>query len=109
MSSIVLTPVRPAPATPERALRPRASWRAALSSRVYVPALAVPAVAVALLAIGWAGNWGGLDFSESVKKLHLVVAGPVSVAVLGCILVLERIRPAQRRPLVARGHRHDVL
>jgi sterol desaturase/sphingolipid hydroxylase (fatty acid hydroxylase superfamily) len=28
---------------------------------------------------------------------------------IGLFLILERLRPAQRRPLVARGHRHDVL
>jgi sterol desaturase/sphingolipid hydroxylase (fatty acid hydroxylase superfamily) len=28
---------------------------------------------------------------------------------IGLFLVIERVRPAQLRPLVARGHRHDVL
>jgi sterol desaturase/sphingolipid hydroxylase (fatty acid hydroxylase superfamily) len=41
--------------------------------------------------------------------LRLVVVGPLSVAILGVILVVERLRPAQRRTLVARGHRQDVL
>jgi len=28
---------------------------------------------------------------------------------IGVLLVVERVRPAQRRPLIARGHRHDLL
>ncbi len=35
--------------------------------------------------------------------------GPLTLAIIGPILILERVRPAQRRPLVARGHRQDVL
>jgi sterol desaturase/sphingolipid hydroxylase (fatty acid hydroxylase superfamily) len=37
------------------------------------------------------------------------VVGPLALALIALFLVLERVRPAQRRPLVARGHRHDVL
>jgi sterol desaturase/sphingolipid hydroxylase (fatty acid hydroxylase superfamily) len=33
----------------------------------------------------------------------------MSLAVLGFFLVVERVRPAQRRPLIARGHRQDLL
>ena len=35
--------------------------------------------------------------------------GPISLAILGVFLVVERVRPAQRRPLIARGHRQDLL
>ena len=35
--------------------------------------------------------------------------GPLAVAMIVLFLVVERVRPAQLRPLVARGHRHDVL
>lgn len=86
----------------------RRTW-SAVSSSVYVPAFAVAAVAAALIGIGWATRWGGASFSGSVNDLHLVVVGPASLVILGVILVVERLRPAQRRPLVARGHRHDVL
>ena len=82
---------------------------ATLASAVYLPAIGVAAVGAALVALGWSTRWGGADFSGSVSALHLVVVGPVSMAVLAAILVAERVRPAQRRPLVARGHRHDVL
>jgi sterol desaturase/sphingolipid hydroxylase (fatty acid hydroxylase superfamily) len=39
----------------------------------------------------------------------MVVLGPVSLSIIGAILIVERLRPAQQRPLVARGHRQDVL
>ena len=38
-----------------------------------------------------------------------IVVGPVTLAIIGVFLVVERLWPAQRRPLVARGHRHDLL
>jgi sterol desaturase/sphingolipid hydroxylase (fatty acid hydroxylase superfamily) len=47
--------------------------------------------------------------ADSTASVRLVEIGPLSLAILGGLLVLERVRPAQRRPLVARGHRHDVL
>jgi sterol desaturase/sphingolipid hydroxylase (fatty acid hydroxylase superfamily) len=81
----------------------------AVAARVYLPACGIAAVAVALIAVGWFTGWGGASFSGSVAALHLVVVGPASLIVLGVILVVERVRPAQRRPLVARGHRQDAL
>ena len=80
-----------------------------MSSRTYVPACLIVALAAVLVGIGWAGQWGGSDFTGSVNQLWVVVVGPVSLALLGAILVVERMRPAQRRPLIARGHRHDLL
>ena len=80
----------------------------ALSSRVYLPACAIAATAVVLVAVGWAIGWSH-DFANSVTLLRAVVAGPATLAIIGVFLVVERVRPAQRRPLFARGHRHDVL
>jgi sterol desaturase/sphingolipid hydroxylase (fatty acid hydroxylase superfamily) len=81
----------------------------AVSSRVYVPALLVPGVALILVAIGWATGWGGVDFARSLTNLRVVTVGPLAAALIGGCLVAERARPAQRRPLVARGHRQDVV
>jgi sterol desaturase/sphingolipid hydroxylase (fatty acid hydroxylase superfamily) len=83
--------------------------RSAVSERLYLPACAVGAVAAGLIALGWSTGWGGADFSGSVGALHLVVVGPTSLSVLAVILVLERLRPAQQRPLFARGPRQDLL
>jgi sterol desaturase/sphingolipid hydroxylase (fatty acid hydroxylase superfamily) len=86
-----------------------ATVRSRLSSRVYVPALLVPAVGLLLVGAGWATGWGGVDFGDSLTTTRLVTVGPLAVALIGVFLVAERVRPAQVRPLVARGHRHDVL
>src|SRR5436309_961461 len=83
--------------------------RLALSSRVYLPAFSILAVAVALVWIGWSRHFGGAGFAASVTNLRVIVIGPISLAAIGVFLVAERVRPAQRRPLIARGHRHDVL
>jgi sterol desaturase/sphingolipid hydroxylase (fatty acid hydroxylase superfamily) len=80
-----------------------------VSSLIYLPALLVPALAVLLVGFGWANNWGGVDFAGSLTSLRIVTIGPVAAAMIGLLLVMERVRPAQMRSLVARGHRHDVL
>jgi len=41
--------------------------------------------------------------------LRVVVVGPVTLVVLGVLLVAERLHPAQRRPIFARGYRQDLL
>ncbi len=80
-----------------------------LAARVYLPACVLVGGAAALIGFGWATHWGGADYAGSVSLLRLIVLGPITLAIIGPILVLERVRPAQRRPLVARGHRQDVL
>jgi sterol desaturase/sphingolipid hydroxylase (fatty acid hydroxylase superfamily) len=83
--------------------------RSRLTSRIYLPALLIPAVGLLLIGVGWASGWGGVDFGHSLTTLRLVTVGPLAVALIGVFLVAERVRPAQVRPIVARGHRHDVL
>jgi sterol desaturase/sphingolipid hydroxylase (fatty acid hydroxylase superfamily) len=39
----------------------------------------------------------------------VVVVGPVTLAILALFLVVERLRPAQRRTFFARGYRQDLL
>jgi sterol desaturase/sphingolipid hydroxylase (fatty acid hydroxylase superfamily) len=65
--------------------------------------------AAALIAFGWATNWGGVSYAGSVGILRIIVLGPLALGIIGPILILERVRPAQRRTLVARGHRQDAL
>ena len=77
--------------------------------RLYLPALSIVAAMVALVGIGWANRWGGASFTSSMSDLRVVVIGPMTVAILAAILVVERIRPAQRRPFFARGYRQDAL
>ena len=77
--------------------------------RVYVPAFAIVAAATCLVGVGWSTHWGGGSFTASMSPLRVVLIGPVTLAVLGCILVVERVRPAQRRSRFARGYRQDAL
>jgi sterol desaturase/sphingolipid hydroxylase (fatty acid hydroxylase superfamily) len=86
-----------------------AAPRRGLSARVYWPAFSVLAVAVALLGLGWRTHFDGASVGTHAANLRLIVLGPLSMAIIGVILVVERVRPAQRRPLIARGHRHDLL
>ncbi|MGH8995081.1 MAG: sterol desaturase family protein [Acidimicrobiales bacterium] len=44
-----------------------------------------------------------------MTSLRVVVAGPVTLAIIGAFLVVERLRPAQRRPIFARGYRQDLI
>ena len=83
--------------------------RQAVSSRVYVPACAIALAAAVLLWVGWTNGWGGADFAGSVLSLRVVVAGPVTLAIIGVFLVVERTWPAQQRSMFARGYRHDLL
>jgi sterol desaturase/sphingolipid hydroxylase (fatty acid hydroxylase superfamily) len=113
MSSVVVAPTRaPAPSTlgsrtPEA--RARRSVGSRVAARVYLPACALAAGAMALIGVGWASDWGGADFAGSMTSLRVVLIGPMTLAVIGVFLVVERTWPAQPRPLVARGHRHDLL
>ena len=86
-----------------------AAPRRGLSARVYWPAFSVLAIAVALLSLGWQTHFDGASVGNHASNMRLIVLGPLSMAIIGVILVVERARPAQRRPLIARGHRHDLL
>ena len=83
--------------------------RLALSSYIYLPACSVAALAVVLVGIGWSSRFGGAGFAAYMSSVRVIVIGPISLMIIGVFLVTERVRPAQRRPLVARGHRHDLL
>jgi sterol desaturase/sphingolipid hydroxylase (fatty acid hydroxylase superfamily) len=83
--------------------------RRPLSSRVYLPALTIVAVAIVLIAFGLASHWGGTSFAASMTNQHVIIVGPATVAILLLFLVVERLRPAQRRGFFARGYRQDLL
>jgi sterol desaturase/sphingolipid hydroxylase (fatty acid hydroxylase superfamily) len=83
--------------------------RSRVSSVVYPPALLVPAFALLLVGAGWANRWGGVDFATSLTSLRAETIDPLAAAMLVLFLIVERVRPAQLRPLAARGHRHDVF
>jgi sterol desaturase/sphingolipid hydroxylase (fatty acid hydroxylase superfamily) len=83
--------------------------RLAVRARVYLPACGIVALAAAMVGVGWATGWGNYAFGGSVTSLRVVVIGPLAAAIMGVLLVVERVHPAQRRSLFARGCRQDVL
>jgi sterol desaturase/sphingolipid hydroxylase (fatty acid hydroxylase superfamily) len=108
--SVITRPVRPlAPAPPDLRAERAHGLRAAVSSRVYLPACSIVVVAAVMVGIGWANHWGGADFVAAMGSLRVVVIGPLTLLILGVFLVVERLHPAQRRPLFARGYRQDLL
>jgi sterol desaturase/sphingolipid hydroxylase (fatty acid hydroxylase superfamily) len=110
MSFFVVSPVRSDLAGREAPrIRDANGPRLALGSRVYVPAFLIVAVAGALVGIGWSSHWGGTSFAASMTGLRVIAVGPISLVVIGIFLIVERMRPAQRRPLFARGYRQDLL
>ncbi|MBV9660863.1 MAG: sterol desaturase family protein [Acidimicrobiales bacterium] len=74
-----------------------------------MPAFSIVAIAAVLVAIGWSSRWGGTSFTSAVTNVRVVAAGPATVVFLAVFLVVERLRPAQRRPIFARGYRQDLL
>jgi len=107
---VVVVPVWTTSSLEVRGWRRRlARVRSVLAPRVYLPACLWVAGAVVLIGFGWGSDWGGASYAGSVSALRIIVLGPLTLAIIGPILILERVRPAQRRPLVARGHRQDVL
>jgi sterol desaturase/sphingolipid hydroxylase (fatty acid hydroxylase superfamily) len=110
MSSVIISSNRPPdPAIPPEPRVPAESDRRAISSRIYLPALSIVAVAIVLVAIGLSSRWGGSGFAASITDQRVVVVGPATIAILLLFMVVERLRPAQRRPFFARGYRQDVL
>ena len=96
-----------ATASPRRAAR-RVSRRRD-RPRPYWPAVCFAVAAAALVAAGWASDWGGSSFAGTLTSLRVVLVGPTTLAALATFAALERLRPAQRRTPLARGYRHDVL
>jgi sterol desaturase/sphingolipid hydroxylase (fatty acid hydroxylase superfamily) len=110
MSSVIITSSRSSDAGAQPRTRERsAARRRTIASRVYLPALSIVAIAIVLVAIGLSSRWGGTSFAASMTNLRVVIVGPVTVGILVLFLVIERLRPAQRRSFFARGYRQDVL
>ena len=110
MSTLLLAPSQP-PETEQKgdAALGRDRPQVRLRPRVYLPAFSIAGLALVLIALGWSEGWGGENFTGSVTLLRVVLVGPLALVILGCFMVVERIWPAQQRPLFARGHRHDLL
>jgi hypothetical protein len=76
------------------------------SRRLYLPAIVIAGLAAWLSWRGWTalGQTGvGRSFDDGRYQL----AGPVVLGFVLTVCVLEQAFPAQRRPLLARGHLLD--
>ena len=110
MSSLIIAPARSrAPAPKEQRGRRADRSRSAAWSGVYLPACGLTALAAVLVGIGWSYHWGGDNFTGSMSSLRAVEIGPLTLLIIGVFLIVERARPAQRRPMFARGYRQDLL
>src|SRR5580658_1780174 len=72
-----------------------------------LPTLAVAGVAAWLSWRGW-NALGQTGVARSLNAGRFELAGPVVLGFVLAVCVIERIRPAERRPLLARGHRLDL-
>jgi len=86
---------------------PQAAESVRLGSRgLYLPTIAITGLAAWLSWRGWQVlGRGGLARSVDAGRFEL--AGPVVLGFVLAVCVLEQIRPAQRRPVFARGHLLD--
>jgi sterol desaturase/sphingolipid hydroxylase (fatty acid hydroxylase superfamily) len=75
--------------------------------RLYLPTLVIAGLAGWLSWRGWLAL-GSSGVARSVSAGRYELAGPAVLGFVAVVVVIERIRPAQRRPLLARGHVLDV-
>jgi sterol desaturase/sphingolipid hydroxylase (fatty acid hydroxylase superfamily) len=86
---------------------PAATARFAGVRGVYLPTVAVAAVVAWLAWRGWTAlsDYGPL---RSIRAGQFELAGPVVLGFVLVVVLLEQIWPAQRRPILARGHVLDM-
>jgi sterol desaturase/sphingolipid hydroxylase (fatty acid hydroxylase superfamily) len=72
-----------------------------------LPTAAIAGVAAWLSWRGW-NALGQTGVARSVSAGRFELAGPAVLGFVLAVCVIEQIRPAQRRPLLARGHLQDV-
>lgn len=85
----------------------RTARMARMSRRIYLPTLVITAIAAWLSWRGWIllSQYG---IAQSISAGRYELAGPLVLGFVFVVTVIEQIWPAQRRPLLARGHLLDV-
>jgi sterol desaturase/sphingolipid hydroxylase (fatty acid hydroxylase superfamily) len=78
-----------------------------LSRRLYLPTLIIAVVAGWLSWRGWS-SLTGFGPAHSIRAGEVQLAGPAVLAFVLVIFVIEQLRPAERRPVLARGHLLDM-
>jgi sterol desaturase/sphingolipid hydroxylase (fatty acid hydroxylase superfamily) len=74
--------------------------------RVYLPTIAITGLAAWLSWRGWE-VLGRVGVARSVNAGRFELAGPAVLGFVLVVLVIEQVCPAQRRPVLARGHLLD--
>jgi sterol desaturase/sphingolipid hydroxylase (fatty acid hydroxylase superfamily) len=75
--------------------------------RLYLPTIAITGLAAWLSWRGWE-VLGRPGLARAVSASRFELAGPVVLGFVLTVCVIEQIWPAQRRPVLARGHLLDV-
>jgi sterol desaturase/sphingolipid hydroxylase (fatty acid hydroxylase superfamily) len=78
-----------------------------VSRRIYLPTIAITGLAAWLSWRGWAAL-GHVGLARSVDAGRFELAGPAVLGFVLAVCVTEQICPAQRRPVLARGHLLDL-
>jgi sterol desaturase/sphingolipid hydroxylase (fatty acid hydroxylase superfamily) len=76
-------------------------------SRLYLPTIVITGVAAWLSWRGWI-LLSQFGVAKSINAGRYELAGPAVLGFVAVVCVIEQIRPAQRRPLLARGHLLDL-
>ncbi len=80
---------------------------AILLRKVYIPTIVIAAACAWLSWRGWI-LLAQFGVGRSLNAGRYELAGPVVLGFVSVVCVIEHFRPAQRRPLLARGHLLDV-
>jgi sterol desaturase/sphingolipid hydroxylase (fatty acid hydroxylase superfamily) len=83
------------------------SLSAARTRRLYLPTVVVGAAAAWLAWQGWQ-ELGESGPVRSVRAGEFQLAGPAVLAFVVVVFLIEQVRPAERRPVFARGHLLDM-
>jgi sterol desaturase/sphingolipid hydroxylase (fatty acid hydroxylase superfamily) len=75
--------------------------------RLYLPTAVVAAVAAWLSWQGWQ-ELGESGPARSIRAGEFQLAGPAVLAFVAVVFLIEQVRPAERRPILARGHLLDM-
>jgi sterol desaturase/sphingolipid hydroxylase (fatty acid hydroxylase superfamily) len=95
---------RDAPAAPARARRRTPGM---VSRRLYLPTVLVAGLAAWLGWRGWTAL-AGFGPAHSIRAGEFELAGPAVLLFVLAVFLIEQVRPAERRPLLARGHLLDL-
>ncbi len=81
---------------------------AGAAKRLYLPTAVVAGLAAYLGWRGWTAL-SGYGHAQSIRAGQLELAGPLVLGFVLVVFLIEQVRPAQRRPPLARGHLLDLL